>query len=419
MFLEVNELKGLIVSLGSSKEMYREWRDLKLSIPCIFIVDDQREYQVLTEVFSDSQKVVKREVSFIFGGNIKAIYQAIQFLSLNPFEVAYVTANPDELEYAICEPIGTILINKSEISYEYLKYTPDFITRSVSDINHILSNENKGYFAEVSSTFLGRNALSNSGTIITTKICAREKSLPVIALGRYYPRNHHKHEIHQFSRRLIKAKDDISQNQLFIRMILPVINYIKKDVEIHGLTRVPPRPDGRRDRLLPIVNQVCKHASINDMSSYIKCVAVYPPHKNLNREERFENVRGMFEASQLVKGRNIILLDDILTTGATASECALSLLDKGAASVTVVVLAINQLPPVWDKERQPLPCPNSSCNGYMRLTFRKDGLGAFFGCSNYWNNNCKQAMNFLDGWHAKNRLNVIQPVTIDDDIIQF
>lgn len=58
-------------------------------------------------------------------------------------------------------------------------------------------------------------------------------------------------------------------------------------------------------------------------------------------EERMANVAGAFRVTDpgLVEGRHIILVDDVITTGATATACAQTLLDAGAASVFVVTLA--------------------------------------------------------------------------------
>jgi ComF family protein len=61
----------------------------------------------------------------------------------------------------------------------------------------------------------------------------------------------------------------------------------------------------------------------------------------LTPRQRRNNVRGAFKVSDLsaVRGRNILLIDDILTTGATARAAAQSLKRAGAASVYVATLA--------------------------------------------------------------------------------
>lgn len=56
---------------------------------------------------------------------------------------------------------------------------------------------------------------------------------------------------------------------------------------------------------------------------------------------RRENIRGAFAVSRdaSLGGRRVLVVDDVMTTGATAAEAARELLDGGAASVTVLVLA--------------------------------------------------------------------------------
>ncbi len=56
---------------------------------------------------------------------------------------------------------------------------------------------------------------------------------------------------------------------------------------------------------------------------------------------RARNVRGAFalRRGRDVAGRRVVVIDDVLTTGATAEECARVLRRAGAASVGVLVLA--------------------------------------------------------------------------------
>ena len=61
----------------------------------------------------------------------------------------------------------------------------------------------------------------------------------------------------------------------------------------------------------------------------------------LSLEERLVNVAGAFRAQEpeLVEGKRVLLVDDVITTGATAAACAQALLDAGAHSVFAVALA--------------------------------------------------------------------------------
>jgi predicted amidophosphoribosyltransferase len=66
-----------------------------------------------------------------------------------------------------------------------------------------------------------------------------------------------------------------------------------------------------------------------------------PSQGTLGPLARARNVRGAFalKRGRDVKGRRIVLIDDVLTTGATAEECARVLRRAGAAYVGVLVLA--------------------------------------------------------------------------------
>ncbi len=61
----------------------------------------------------------------------------------------------------------------------------------------------------------------------------------------------------------------------------------------------------------------------------------------LNKAERNKNIKGAFEVSDKKKiaGKNVILVDDVYTTGATINECAKILTKAGAQKVTVLTLA--------------------------------------------------------------------------------
>jgi ComF family protein len=66
-----------------------------------------------------------------------------------------------------------------------------------------------------------------------------------------------------------------------------------------------------------------------------------PPQSASTEAERRKNLRGAFRVRkpECVKGRSILLFDDVYTTGATLEELARSLLGAGARQVSGLTLA--------------------------------------------------------------------------------
>lgn len=65
------------------------------------------------------------------------------------------------------------------------------------------------------------------------------------------------------------------------------------------------------------------------------------PQAGLKVQARWENVRGAFKAvkPERLKGRQTLLIDDVMTTGATLSACAQALKQGGAKTVFALALA--------------------------------------------------------------------------------
>jgi len=80
---------------------------------------------------------------------------------------------------------------------------------------------------------------------------------------------------------------------------------------------------------------------IRIVSDLLKRSKPTPSQTGLGRRQRMKNLRGAFSvtAPGQVKGRRVLLVDDVYTTGATVDACAAALRKAGAARVDVLTLA--------------------------------------------------------------------------------
>jgi ComF family protein len=78
-------------------------------------------------------------------------------------------------------------------------------------------------------------------------------------------------------------------------------------------------------------------------SDVLRRIRPTPQQIGLNRSQRASNVQGAFKAAAdrtaAIHGRRVVLIDDVLTSGATADACARALLRARAAQVDVLVFA--------------------------------------------------------------------------------
>jgi ComF family protein len=117
------------------------------------------------------------------------------------------------------------------------------------------------------------------------------------------------------------------------------------DVRFDGVAYVPLHPKKARERsynqarLLAV--DTARRLELPVLHRSLRRTRMTDTQTRLNAEERKRNVRGAFEVvmPDWIEGRRVLLLDDVMTTGATVSECAFVLMNAGAVSVHVATVA--------------------------------------------------------------------------------
>lgn len=87
--------------------------------------------------------------------------------------------------------------------------------------------------------------------------------------------------------------------------------------------------------------QIAKKIKVKMEADILGRVKETPSQRELSKPEREKNLLCAFEAcdSRRISGKNILLVDDVYTTGSTSKECAKTLLEAGAAKVSVITWA--------------------------------------------------------------------------------
>jgi len=128
-----------------------------------------------------------------------------------------------------------------------------------------------------------------------------------------------------------------------------VYDTLRKDEDLWmGVDLIIPVPLHRRRRWERGFNQaevvareIGKRAGITLARNVLRKIRNSPPQTTLEREERAENVREAFAVvrKEFLRGKVILLVDDVYTTGSTMGECARILLQEGAAEVRAITVA--------------------------------------------------------------------------------
>lgn len=307
--------------------------------------------------------------------------------------------------------IGTISTVTQKL--DYLKYAPDFQNCNLDRIVSILEHKDKGYCAEVIS-YHG-DAIPRMSLIKSKKellINGDTKEFIIYFGGRYFPamsayilNNPLSCLIRKFKKTYIRQIDD------FFDLAISFVSY-KDKVDL--VTYVPLKPSQIKENSYDRFEQLrLKHCMSNDirLEKTMLCTKDFVQKQN-DANQRQENVKGAFKVIEDVKDKNILIIDDVFTTGSTITEIAKTLYEAGAKNVEAIVLAINQLTDAT-VEYKGITC--SSYKEQMVLKVNTINGSLFFGCPNYDKHIATNtSIDFKVGIECLRELNKLEIISIHD-----
>lgn len=109
------------------------------------------------------------------------------------------------------------------------------------------------------------------------------------------------------------------------------------------LVPVPLAPGRLRERgynqALELARPLAKQLQLPLRWQSLRRIRATAPQSGLDRKARARNLRGAFAADPALRGQRVLLIDDVMTTGATLAACARSLRRVGVVTVEVWALA--------------------------------------------------------------------------------
>ena len=151
----------------------------------------------------------------------------------------------------------------------------------------------------------------------------------------------------------LKFSDKPYLNNIFFKLMTKILSHNKKICRKMSLydiiISVPMYKIKQKERGYNQTELLAKDFSKKFDISYNKKILIKckntKKQSSLSEKERYKNLKNAFLISPKisVEGKNIILIDDIYTTGATMEECAKVLKQAGAKEVLGLVIAVTNL----------------------------------------------------------------------------
>lgn len=136
-----------------------------------------------------------------------------------------------------------------------------------------------------------------------------------------------------------KYNNALYLSQTFGRLLSETI----VDYNIDVIVPMPLHPNRIKERgfnqSLEIAKVMAKKSKVKLDALSCRRIKNTPPQASLTVKGRLKNMKGAFDCQQSFSGQHVVLIDDVMTTGASLNELAKTVKNAGATRVSCYVLA--------------------------------------------------------------------------------
>lgn len=155
----------------------------------------------------------------------------------------------------------------------------------------------------------------------------------------------------------LKYRGQLAVGRLLGTLLAAAIHEFALHRDVDGIVPIPLHPMRHAERGFNQSAEIGSRAAgvlrCRYLPGAVRRVRLTRPQVGLHPDERRTNLAGAFHATSEVRGQRVAIVDDVLTTGATAGAVAAALLEAGAFSVDAWCIARAPAPEGLDLRSRP------------------------------------------------------------------
>jgi len=154
----------------------------------------------------------------------------------------------------------------------------------------------------------------------------------VAAAGLYVPSREVSHAGQELTQKILRSKTSREHDPLLARLLHGVAARHFPSFKPDLVVSLPPKP-GEEDRFRNIRRALAELTGAADAGSALADTRVVPDYRRMSAAQRAAAADRRYLAAASVRANSVLLIDDVVTTGAQASDAIRALVAAGATEV--------------------------------------------------------------------------------------